>query len=472
MIYIKRLYYLVAVALGVVASCFLLELSAPKAEAALLSDSYNGVTFQEIYDFSSSHNIVSKNDKLIISVANNGSNINGKPAFYVNYITSNSTSIPFVQTGSFYKSSNRFVQNYYTVYWSGSQWTYQGINNNTNDNIWLYLPSGKTLDQVVYTSCITITFNGSDIVTPPPAYVMNDYVNFYSSGAYDFNLDVRTTADSIYYSKTGSYVTDRYIAYLAFNITKNNVNTSYTYLLPTYKTSFPYKTSYNGISVGPLGADWYSILYQDSVATFTRTCSNSGLLWVTDNMLESGTPLNWNEDEAMINTINNRWTLRQLFDVMSTDYPSVFTDLSDMFVNYHYFVYDCDVLDSLNNPVLAFEGDIDYSSGKVDEVPEDDKNILNLTNTVNEVINQMGGVQYYLSTLTGKSTYNFKNYEKDNLPDFMSIDNPNYNYDTVQLDSDSMSWFSWLVHYLYIDSPIGIFLMLALGILVCRMVLW
>ena len=142
-----------------------------------------------------------------------------------------------------------------------------------------------------------------------------------------------------------------------------------------------------------------------------------------------------------------------------------------LFLSFHFSVYDIDVLVN-GSPALVIEGTLDYTTAKEEDIPQDDSNLINLTKTVENVYNQIGGVQYMMSTLTGKSTYSFKSYEKNGLPDFQNIENPEYHYDDVELDSDSMSWFSWLVEFLYLRSPIGIFLTLALGVLVCRIVLW
>lgn len=468
---IKRLVYLCAIAIGVAMSCLLLELSAPKVCAADLTDSYNGVTFQEIYDYANSHNIVSKNANMVISLANNGQNINGKPAFYVIYITTNSNSISLVQSGSFYKSSSRYVQNYYTVYWSGSQWTYQGVNNNLNDNIWLYKPSNSNINDVVYSATITFTFNGTDVVTPPPAYELIDNVSFYNSGTYDFNLDISTTENSVYLPALASYVTHRYTAEIEFTLSKNGTSQHITYLFPTYYTYFPFKSS--GLPNDILSDDvvWYKIISRETVDSFTRTFSSIGAIPLPPVIFEGASQLEWNSDEANLFAVHNKWTLRQIFDTLSADYPTFINDLSDLFVSYHYSVYDLDVIVN-GSPALALEGTLDYSGAKEEEIPQDDSNIINLTKSVDNVYNQLGGVQYMMSTLTGKSTYTFKSYETSGLPDFQNISNPEYHYDDVELDSDSMSWFSWLVEYLYLRSPIGIFLTLALGVLVCRMVLW
>lgn len=470
---IKRLFYVCAIAFGVAMSCLLLELSAPKVSAADLSDSYNGVTFQEIYDYANSHSIVSTNNNLVISLGNNGQNINGKPAFYVMYITTNSTSVSLVQSGSFYKSSSRYVQNYYTVYWNGSQWTYQGVNNNLTDNIWLYKPNNYNLEQVVYSSALTFTFNGSDIVTPPPAYELIDNVSFYNSGTYDFNLDVSTTENSVYLPALASYVTHRYTAEINFSVTKNGNTQNITYQFPTYYTYFPYKSSGmpTQLSSDPDAPLWYKILSRETVDEFTRTFSSVGAIYLPPVIFDGADQLEWVADEADLFAVHNRWTLRQLFDAFSSDYPTLITDLSDLFVSYHYSVHDIDVLVN-NSPALVIEGDLDYTGAKEEEIPQDDPNMVNLTNTVENVYNQLGGVQYMISTLTGKSTYTFKSYETDGLPDFQSIENPEYHFDNVELDSSSMNWFKWLVNYLYVDSPIGIFLMLALGVLVCKIVLW
>ena len=470
---IKRLVYLCAVALGVAMSCLLLELSAPKASAADLTDSYNGVTFQEIYDYANSHSIVATNSNLVISLANNGQNINGKPAFYVNYVTTNSTSIALVQSGAFYKSSSRYVQNYYVVYWSGSAWMYQSVNNNLSDNIWLYKPNNYTLEQVVYSSALTFTFNGDDIVTPPPAYELIDNVSFYNSGTYDFNLDVSTTENSVYLVALASYVTHRYTAEIDFTVTNNGNSQHITYQFPTYYTYFPYKSSGmpTQLSSDPDAPLWYKILSQETVDTFTRTFSSLGAVYLPPVIFDGTQQLEWSADEADLFTVHNKWTLRQIFDTLSAEYPTFITQLSDLFVSYHYSVHDLDVLVG-GSPALVIEGTLDYSGAKEEDVPQDDPNITNLTKTVENVYNQIGGVQYMMSTLTGKSTYSFKSYEKNGLPDFQSINNPEYHYDDVDLDSNSMSWFSWLVEYLYLRSPIGIFLTLALGVLVCRMVLW